>query len=200
MQPQWSAVVLAGGTSRRMGADKLSARVGGVTLLDRTLDALRAAEQVLAVGPPRRTARPVQWCREDPPAGGPAAAVAAGLAALTPGPGLVAVLAGDLPFLTPETLSLLLDATAGGHGAVAVDGDGREQTLLAVWQRDQLTDALGTVPASDLAGLPWRRVIEPLPRTQVLLPRTGTGPAWLDCDTPEELAAARALTEQLRAL
>ncbi|MFJ8298516.1 NTP transferase domain-containing protein [Streptomyces sp. NPDC094447] len=77
------AVVLAGGAARRLGgADKPGVRVGGRPLLDRVLAACRGAERTVVVGAPRPTVRPVHWTREDPPGGGPLAALDAGVRAM----------------------------------------------------------------------------------------------------------------------
>ena len=104
MTGTWAAVVLAGGGSRRMGTDKLSAEVGGVALLDRVLSAVRGADDVVAVGPERPTELPVRWCREEPVGGGPAAALGAGLRQLLSCSPLVAVLAGELPLVYDRTV------------------------------------------------------------------------------------------------
>ncbi|MBS1674628.1 MAG: NTP transferase domain-containing protein [Actinobacteria bacterium] len=104
------AVVLVGGRATRMGgAAKHLLTVGGATLFARTVAALEAAgvAPIVAVGaPPVEDASPddgdasaarVAWAREDPPFGGPVAALAAALAhpALA-GAEEVLFLAGDL--------------------------------------------------------------------------------------------------------
>ncbi len=78
-----TVVVLAGGTSRRFGSDKLAAPLGGSTVLDTVLGSLPPEWPVVVVGPPRECRRPVTWTREDPPGGGPLAGVAAGVDAVT---------------------------------------------------------------------------------------------------------------------
>lgn len=84
MTTAYDAIVLAGGAARRLGgADKPGVRVGGRSLLDRVLAACRAAGTTVVVAAPRPTARPVEWAREDPPGGGPLAALDAGLRHLT---------------------------------------------------------------------------------------------------------------------
>jgi len=72
--PAFDAIVLAGGASRRMGGgDKTALEVGGVPLLDRALEAVRAASTVVVVGPSRTVLTPlhVRWTREDRSARGP---------------------------------------------------------------------------------------------------------------------------------
>ncbi|MFD6552737.1 molybdenum cofactor guanylyltransferase, partial [Streptomyces sp. NPDC058398] len=104
----YDAVVLAGGAARRLGGeDKPGVRVGGRTLLDRVLAACADATRTVVVAGPRPTARPVEWAREDPPGGGPLAALDAGLRH-TAAP-YVLVLSADLPFLEEKTVRRLLD-------------------------------------------------------------------------------------------
>ncbi|MFF4555199.1 NTP transferase domain-containing protein [Streptomyces sp. NPDC001422] len=112
----YDAVVLAGGSARRLGgADKPGVRVGGRALLDRVLAACADAAVTVVVAEPRATARPVRWAREDPPGGGPVAALDAGLRHTTAP--YVVVLSADLPFLDEKTVRRLLDALAGADAA-----------------------------------------------------------------------------------
>ncbi|MDI3420977.1 DUF6457 domain-containing protein [Streptomyces luteolus] len=110
----YDAVVLAGGAARRLGgADKPGVRVGGRSLLDRVLAACADADTTVVVAERRPTARPVLWAREEPPGGGPLAALGAGLSRTTAD--TVLVLSADLPFLGEGTVRLLLDALATGR-------------------------------------------------------------------------------------
>ncbi|MEU4086973.1 NTP transferase domain-containing protein, partial [Streptomyces aureus] len=109
----YDAVVLAGGAARRLGGeDKPGVRVGGRTLLDRVLAACADAGRTVVVAEPRATARSVEWAREDPPGGGPVAALDAGLRR-TAAP-YVLVLSADLPFLEEKTVQRLLDTLRTG--------------------------------------------------------------------------------------
>ena len=184
--PPYTAVVLAGGSARRLGGlAKPQLEVGGRTLLGAVLGAVAGAGRRVVVGPPQEAPGDVVFVREDPPGGGPVAAVRAGLAAVETE--VVALLAGDLPFLTAELvdqLRRLLD----GDGVLVVDDTGRDQLLLGVWRTAALAGAVRD-PAGPaalhraLAGLTVRRLHPDVP--------AGRPAPWLDCDTPADLARAR---------
>ncbi|MET8982520.1 NTP transferase domain-containing protein [Streptomyces sp. NPDC004539] len=182
----YDAVVLAGGGARRLGgADKPGVRVGGRSLLDRVLAACADADRTVVVAAPRPTARPVCWTREDPPGGGPVAALDAGLRGTTAE--RVVVLSADLPFLAPDTVHRLLSALdTGADGALLADADGRDQPLVAAYRTAALRREL-TALGANLAGLPLRRLTAGLDLTRVPDPV-----ASFDCDTWDDIAAARA--------
>ncbi|MFD5408866.1 NTP transferase domain-containing protein [Streptomyces nojiriensis] len=184
----YDAIVLAGGAARRLGgADKPALSVGGRALLDRVLDACPDARATVVVGGRRATARPVRWTREDPPGGGPVAALDAGLRRTTAE--LVLVLSADLPFLDRETVRALLDA-AGADGAMLRDPDGRDQPLVAAYRAEPLRREIALLAAEHgtLTGLPLRALTAELDLARV----TSRPLASFDCDTWDDLAAARA--------
>ncbi|MFG2711270.1 NTP transferase domain-containing protein [Streptomyces goshikiensis] len=187
----YDAIVLAGGAAHRLGGvDKPALPVGARTLLDRVLGACPDARTTVVVGDRRPTARPVRWTRETPPGGGPLAALDAGLHETTAP--LVLVLSADLPFLDRPTVRALLDA-AVGDGAALRDPDGRDQPLVAAYHTEALRReiALLATEHGTLHGLPLRALTAELDLTPVSV--TGTAPlASFDCDTWEDLAAARA--------
>jgi len=184
--PSYDGLVLAGGAGRRLGgADKPALTVGGVPLLERALAALARAERVVVVGPPRVVGRAVTWVREEPPGGGPVAALAAGLPAVAAE--VVVLLAGDLPFVTVPAVQGLLSAVGDGDGAWAVDHAGVDQPLLSAWRTAALRAALPDRPQRQRL----RDVLAPLRAARVVLP--GEPAPWRDCDTPEALAVARRL-------
>ena len=205
----YDAVVLAGGAARRLGgADKPAVDVGGRTLLDRVLGACAGAGRTVVVGPRRATSRQVAWTREQPAGGGPVPALAAGLAALADGAPVVLALAADLPFLTPAAVDALtagLDGGLGGRlgggldgklggaydGAVLVDRTGRDQPLAAAYRTEPLRRELALLRSEHgtLAGLPLRLLAAELTLRRIPDP---TGEAGFDCDTWEDVAAARA--------
>ncbi|QNN54542.1 molybdenum cofactor guanylyltransferase [Nocardioides mesophilus] len=161
--PRLAAVVLAGGTGERLGGvDKAALVLDGSTLLERALAAVRDADEVLVVGPaaaPRPpTSRPVTWTHEQPPGGGPAAGLLAGVDALAGRPDLVVVLAVDMPRVSHRTVRRLVAGVDAADGAVLVDADGRRQTLAAVYRWQSLQDARPADPAAE-HGLPVRRLV-----------------------------------------
>ncbi|HET9172669.1 MAG TPA: molybdenum cofactor guanylyltransferase [Actinospica sp.] len=195
MAAQLDAIVLAGGLARRLdGADKPALRIGDSTLLDRVLAACAEAGTVVCVGPERPTRGEVRWTREDPPGSGPAAALAAGLCRLPEHPApYVAVLAADLPFLTPEVVHTLWTNAQGRDGAVLTDRAGRDQWLAACYRTSTLTAAFTRLIAEHgtAAGLSLKRLLAGLNLARVPDP---DGRAF-DCDTWEDVAHVRGLVD-----
>ena len=188
----FAAVILAGGRARRIGGiDKVMLDVGGRTLLDRSLAAVAGADPIVVVGPRRPAVDPpagtasVVWTREEPPGAGPLAALGAGLSAL-PADGTagyqVAVLAGDLLGITPDTVTRLRAALADGPGAVGavlIDDEGYRQWLHGVWWLDPLRAAVD-------AAAPGRALGHVFGRLPLALVPAGSGEA-ADVDTPDDL-------------
>ncbi|WP_190813588.1 molybdenum cofactor guanylyltransferase [Saccharopolyspora pogona] len=191
MAADFAAVVLAGGSARRLGGvDKVLLPVKGRTLLDRTLDAVVDADPVVVVGPPRTTSRPVEWTLEDPPGGGPLAGVHAGLLKVPASMLLVAVLAGDHPHLTSATISRLLQALRAdpeASGAVLADDGGNPQWLVGVWR----TAALRVSMPAEIRHGSLRSVFAPLAPLRV----PAAGAEASDVDTPGDLRQARQARE-----
>jgi molybdopterin-guanine dinucleotide biosynthesis protein A len=181
----FAAVILAGGQATRLGGvDKVLIKVGDLTLLERSIQAVKGADPVVVVGPERDIDAEVTWVREDPPGAGPVAALKAGIAALdlrastVPGEAHVAVLAGDLIGIDAGTvprLRSILDENPGVAGAVLVDTEGYVQWMHGVWRLKALRDAgPGRSLKSVLGALPLIEVPE----------RDGES---RDVDTPDDL-------------
>jgi molybdopterin-guanine dinucleotide biosynthesis protein A len=167
------AVVLAGGRASRLGGiDKTALGDPGDTLLDRALRAAAgAARRIVVAGPEtRRGPADVLWTTESPRHGGPVAALAAGLAVPGRPAPAVLVLAADLPRVE-EAVPALLAAVRwdeAADGWLAVDADGRDQPLLALYRRRPLAAAFGTLPGGP-AGAPLRRLLGPLTLVRIPL-------------------------------
>jgi molybdopterin-guanine dinucleotide biosynthesis protein A len=135
------------------------------------------------------TSRPVTFRREDPPGGGPAAGLLAGLAGFPRTPRLVVVLAVDMPLVTTGTVRRLIRAP-GKDGALLVDDDGRAQFLCAIYRTEALLAA--APPLEEQHGLPVRRLVAGLRLAEV---PALAGEAQ-DVDTWEDLLALRARLER----
>jgi len=186
-----AAIVVAGGSARRMGGvDKLALQVGGRALLDRVLDAVGPlCDELVVVGPTRPTSvSGATFTMEEVPGGGPVPAVAAGLAAVDAAAD-VALLAGDLPLLTTSDLDALFGVLAGPivEAAAAVDERGRQHPLLAVHRGPALRSRIDRL-GPDLADLPAARLLPP----GTVSVHLGTG-ATLNVNGPADLERARAL-------
>ncbi|MEP7739370.1 NTP transferase domain-containing protein [Nocardioides sp. 31GB23] len=170
--PSFSAVVLAGGTAVRLdGADKASVELHGRTLLTHALDACLDAREVVVVGDPVPTHRPVTFTREDPRHGGPVAALLTGRDALLRPARLLGVLAVDMPHVGPGTFARLrravggrVDAPVERDGAVLVAPDGRH-ALALVLRTDRLDDVRPT--HEEQHGMALRRLLARLDLAEV---------------------------------
>jgi molybdopterin-guanine dinucleotide biosynthesis protein A len=129
----YAAVVLAGGRATRLGGfDKASVEVDGRSLLAHALEAVVDAAEVVVVGPQAWADRPVTFVVEDPRHGGPVAGLMTGVESLLRRTPWLAVLAVDMPRVTPSTFRRLREAAEGHDGAVLVDPEGRRQPVLVV--------------------------------------------------------------------
>lgn len=179
-------IVLTGGSAVRFqGADKASIEVAGATLLEHVVGALVDVPEVVVVGDQVLTSRPVTFLREDPPGGGPAAGLLAGLQGFPRTPRLVIVLAVDMPMVTTGTVARLLAACVGHDGALLVDSDGRQQYLCAAYRTEALLSA--APPHEEQRGLAVRSLVGGL--ELVLVPAL----SWegRDVDTWDDLTELR---------
>lgn len=176
----FAAVILAGGQASRLGgADKATIELGGRTLLERALDAVVDAGEVVVVGQQVPTERPVTFVLEDPRFGGPAAGLLTGRDFLLRRFPTLAVLAVDMPHLTSSTFRRLHEAAVGHEGAV-LTRDGRRQLAFVVE-----TERLDAVRPDREAqhGLAIRALLEPLDLVDV----ASVGPEARDVDTWSDL-------------
>jgi molybdopterin-guanine dinucleotide biosynthesis protein A len=190
--PPYTAVVLAGGRAARLGGQaKPQLIVGSRSMLASVLAAVADAAARVVVGPAQPVPDDVLLVREQPPGGGPVAALRAGLARVDTD--VIAVLAGDLPFLTADVIAELRRRLTA-DGVLVVDDSGRDQLLLGLWRTERLRAAVG--PRGGPTSM--RRALAPLSvdRWRPDVP-AGSPPPWLDCDTPTDLARARQVAGRL---
>lgn len=167
--PDAAAIVPAGGAATRLGGvDKASVVVDGRMLVDHVYRALSFCRPIVAVGPPSLQRPGVTVAREDPPGGGPVAAIAAGLKAVDQGtadtqaagalpagtlpagalPAELWLFACDLP-RAGEIAALLRSVPLEGADAVVpVDAAGRRQWLAARYRAAALRDAVDRLAAT----------------------------------------------------
>lgn len=190
-----TAIILAGGDSRRMGRDKASLMLGGHSLLQRVIATMQQvfASVVVSVREPRPDVDLPQICDESPHAG-PLAGVAAGLSHIKTQ--WAFVVACDMPFMTPELIEWLA-AHRGEHQAVVPVVKGYPQPLAAFYAvscLDALRENLNSEEKHSM-----RAVLEMIDVCYVNeegmlmadLPLQG----FVDLDTPQDVALAMNIRE-----
>ena len=199
-----AAIVIAGGEARRFGSDKLELRdVQGRSLLQVTVTGVaEVADPVIVVGPERPGFRQLDevvtpqnvvqlaetvpasviWAREDPPGGGPCAALIAGLTRVPDEATHVAVLAGDAP-AGGEAVVALRQVIDDAAAAVVTDPSGREQPMTAVYAVPALRAAIATY--GDGQDMSIRQLLDDL-RPQTVVAIIDQWSAAADIDLPED--------------
>jgi molybdopterin-guanine dinucleotide biosynthesis protein A/uridine kinase len=188
--PRVTAVVLGGGASQRFGPDKLAQEVEGQALLDRTLASLPEHVTVIVVGSVREVARPVIFTSEDPPGGGPAAGLAAGVRrALAESADAIVVLPADAPLggQAARTLLSRLNEEPSAAAVVGVDAQGREQPLQLALRPAAAEALVAAAGPSAAAGVSARRLLDAL-RPGLVSHELAPAELW-DIDTPDQLQA-----------
>ena len=140
-------IVLAGGRSTRMGADKATIRIHNRRLVDIAVAELQAlpVRRVAVVSSENlQLASSILTATEDPPFGGPVAGIHAGLRALmnlAETVHHVGIIAVDAPF-SPRVLPRLTDALYSSDAHAACVKGEYLNPLCAVWKTRALTNAL----------------------------------------------------------
>jgi len=190
-----SGIVLAGGRSSRMGLDKASLILDGVTMLQRCIDRLApAVDEFVIVGAPDRplpsivTDRPWRIALDPIEGEGPLVGIAAGLEVAAGA--VAAVVAVDMPFVEATLIGRLIERISEVHRWVLPIAEHRPQPLCSVFAASALTVVRAHLDAGDRAPMAlaadlgaYRMQPE---EWQLLDPE---GRSFINVNTPEEFAA-----------
>lgn len=147
-----SAVLLAGGQSRRMGEDKAAILFRNVPLWQIQLDLLRKLEpeQVFISAQTDPPWRPTdsKFVPDDQPSRGPLSGITAALSRISGGHLLA--LAIDMPFMTVSYLCGLCEKVKRGVGVVPII-ENRAEPLAAIYPRDAHDDLVNALSGSDFS-------------------------------------------------
>ena len=185
-----SVILLAGGSSRRMGSNKANIEFGDGTLLTFQLKQIPSTYSVVVVGEtidirPEKTGPTITCTRENPPGAGPVAALAAGLELVnTPAIALIAV---DAPFALPRLLQCTLDPNS--HALIPREHGGKIQYLAGLYRSESLRLALKQLGSP--ANKSMRELTAHLPSIDYLELGTEDASDFMDIDTPQDLVTAR---------
>lgn len=181
------AIILAGGGSQRMGADKALVEVGGRPMIDWVADAARAAlGRVVIVGRSRGLAGLEAIPDAGPGRLGPLGGIHTALAAFRRPVVAVAI---DQPLVRAATLERLARFGDPSLPAVPID-DGWEQVTCARYPIEWLEETErelrdGGSVRTLLRRLPWQRIEPPEWRTW-----GEDGRSWFSIDTPADVVTA----------
>ena len=184
----FSVVVLSGGSARRLGRDKASTTINGISMIERVLRPISNDVEVIVVGEyAESNTREVIITREVPVGSGPLAALAAGLRHVTNDKFLL--LATDMPFVGELGLELLkiLDGASGGIDAIVpVDEEGIPQPLCAAYRSQSVRNACARI--GDVTNGSMKRLVAELQYQSY-----DQHDAWnlIDVDTLQNLEDAR---------
>ena len=193
-----TAIVMAGGKSRRMGGDKATTLLGERTLLQRVVDIVAPlfAELRISVRAPRADL-PWPQIGDRHQDAGPLAGLCAALEEVTT-PWIFA-LATDMPFVKPALIELLAQRRAGFDAVVPV-AHGHPQPLAAFYSATcletirALLDAPGTHGRRSLRATLDRLNVCHVGESDLLVADPGLR-SFFDLDTPQDLAAARRIDD-----
>ncbi len=184
-----TAIVMAGGDSRRMGCDKANLLLDGRTLLQSVMTTMQRLfpQVIVSVRQPRAGIDLPQVCDAQPD-GGPLAGLVAGLGHITTP--WAFVIACDMPFIVPEAVELLAGYRLR-HQAVVPVVHGHPQPLAAFYAAGCLAPLRASLAARQKS---LRDILKQLDVRYV--DEAGMREAdphlrsFFDLDTPQDVAAA----------
>lgn len=138
---KFSAVLLAGGESRRMGSEKATLIFRGEALWQRQIGLLRELEpqEIFVSARSERSWRPAdtELILDEAPSRGPLSGLSAALLRFRTDH--LVVLAVDMPFVTSAYLGFLCSLATEGCGVLPMIGE-RHEPLAAVYPREARSD------------------------------------------------------------
>ena len=149
LQMKATGFVTAGGRSSRMGQDKAWLDLGGSSLIERVIGALRpVVTSVSVIANDEKYARLGLPVLPDQNTGrGPVEAIRTALANSSTDPLIVA--GCDLPFVTTDLFALLLNRLDGHQVAVPVGSEGLLEPLCAAYTKDALDIVTSLIDAGE---------------------------------------------------
>jgi molybdopterin-guanine dinucleotide biosynthesis protein A len=186
----FTALLLAGGESRRMGRDKATLVIAGEPLWRRQLELLRGLRSealwLSARARPGWSPPDVKVIADQPPSRGPLSGIAAALGGMATSHLLV--LAVDMPRMTAAHLHELRDMAEPGHGVVNFDGEFAEP-LCAIYPREAAPVAERAIASGDVSLQTFIRLLrqQDLLRMRALIPEERS--LYQNLNSPADLSS-----------
>ena len=184
----FSAVLLAGGESRRMGRDKAAIVFDDEPLWRRQLRVLRdlGPEKVFVSARTETSWLPegTELLLDEPPSRGPLSGLTKALSQMKTTH--LVVLAVDMPFVTRELLQLLWSEATEGCGVVPVVGE-RAEPLAAIYPSEAAPDFTAALAGSDLSLQPLVRRLAEAGKVRTFLVPPEDERFYRSINTPQDL-------------
>jgi molybdopterin-guanine dinucleotide biosynthesis protein A len=184
----FSAVLLAGGESRRMGRDKAAVVFRDEPLWRRQLRVLRdlGPEKVFVSARTESSWLPddTGLLLDEPPSRGPLSGLTKALEQMETSHLLV--LAVDMPFVTREQLHHLCSLATEGCGVVPVVGE-RAEPLAAIYPREAAPDFISALAGADLSLQPLVRKLAAAGKVQTFSVQPEDERFYRSINTPADL-------------
>lgn len=201
-----AGVILAGGQARRLGGgDKPLKLLGGQTMLSRVIERLRPQVGPIVLnanGDPARFADFGLPVAPDPIEGfaGPLAGILAGLCWAgrnAPGCRWIATIAGDTPFFPNALIERLIGEAGDGKTIALAASNGRVHPVFGLWPVALAKDLrMFLIEEENRKVLAW---VDRHPRVDVGFEIGDNGDPFFNVNTPEDLARAEAVVQEVSA-
>ena len=183
-----SAVLLAGGESRRMGTDKATILFQGEPLWQRQIRTLRELRPGKLFVAARRQPgwKPVDTnlVLDETPSGGPLSGITATLARIETS--YLVTLAIDMPFITTEDLLLLVKKVTANCGAVPMFG-GRAEPFAAIYPKEAYAECAAALSSKDRSLQRLVRHLAEIGKVEIIHLSQADAKRYHSLNTPEDL-------------